>query len=107
MDSFFDSIKEASSQFSKIKTPIRIISHLDTDGLSSAAILIKTLVKLNKVFSLSIVKQLSINVLNEFKNEEYENYIFLDLGSGHLKEINSVLKSRNIFILDHHIPQDY
>ncbi|MBU2639685.1 MAG: DHH family phosphoesterase [Nanoarchaeota archaeon] len=107
MDSFFNSIKEAASQFSKIKTPIRIISHLDTDGLSSASILIKTLTRLNKVFSLSIVKQLSPQVLNEFRNEEYENYVFLDLGSGHLKEINSVLKNRTIFILDHHVPQDY
>lgn len=103
---FLTSIKEATIFFSKITKPIRIISHLDADGLSSAAIMIKTLKRLDKIFILSIVKQISPQLLEELKRENYENYLFLDTGSGNLKEINEALKDRTIFILDHHQPQN-
>ncbi|MAG52858.1 MAG: hypothetical protein CMH62_02750 [Nanoarchaeota archaeon] len=107
MESFLNSIKNATIKLSNISTPIRVISHLDTDGLTSASIMVKTLTKLDKSFSLSIVRQISQELLNELKNEEYETYIFLDLGSGNLKEIDETLKNRTIFILDHHIPQQH
>ena len=104
---FLSSIKEATNKFSKISSPIRVISHLDADGLSSASIMVKTLTRLNKKFVLSIVKQISPDLLKELKNEKYETYLFLDLGSGNLKEIDEILKNRNIFILDHHTPQNH
>lgn len=106
MESFFDSIREAIKTFSKITKPIRVISHLDADGLTSASIMVKTLKRLDKTFILSIVKQISPQLLEELKKEEYENYVFLDTGSGNLKEINEALKDKTIFILDHHQPQD-
>ncbi|MAF51234.1 MAG: hypothetical protein CMH64_04040 [Nanoarchaeota archaeon] len=105
--SFLESIKEATVKFSEIKTPIHVISHLDTDGLTAAAIMVKTLTKLNKTFSLSIVRQMTKQFLNELKNESYENYIFLDLGSENLKDIDEVLKNRKIFILDHHLIHEH
>ena len=37
---------------------IQIVSHFDTDGITSAAIMIKTLKKLDKTFSVKIVKNL-------------------------------------------------
>jgi len=43
-------------EFSKNK-PIRIISHYDTDGITSAAILVKTFKRLDKKFTLRIVKK--------------------------------------------------
>lgn len=107
MDPFLNSIKEAAQILQKINSPIRVISHLDADGLTAASIMVKTLTKLDKIFSLSIVKQISPQLLSELKKEQYENYIFLDTGSGNLKEIDQALKNRTIFILDHHAPQDY
>ncbi len=106
MDSFLNSIKEAAQTFSKIKTPIRVISHLDADGLSSASIMVKALKRLDKKFVLSIVKQISPQLLSELKKENYEVYIFLDTGSGNLNDINKHLKNRIIFILDHHKPEE-
>src|SRR3989338_2192406 len=103
---FLTSIKEATNYFSKITKPIRIISHLDADGLSSASIMVKTLKRLDKIFILSIVKQISPQLLEELKRESYETYLFLDTGSGNLNEINNALKDRTVFILDHHQPQD-
>ena len=104
---FLTSIREAIQTFSKITKPIRVISHLDADGLTSAAIMVKTLKKIDKPFILSIVKQISPQLLEELKKEEYENYMFLDTGSGNLKEILAASSGNvigcifsNIFNLD-------
>ena len=94
-------IKNVSEQFLK-KTEnkeILIISHFDTDGISSAAIMIKTLRKLKKNFSLKIIKQLEKEFI--FSLPKNKILIFLDLASGSLKNIKeSGLK--DVFILDHH-----
>jgi len=102
MDQFLQAIEDATKKFSEFKQPIRIISHLDTDGLTSASILIAALKREDIKFSLSIVKQLSPTILKEFSKETYESYIFSDLGSGNLKDIKSNLANRSILILDHH-----
>lgn len=99
------SLQFAKEKLNSINSPIRIISHLDTDGLTSASILIKTLTKENFKFSLSIIKQLSPEILSQLSREDYEAYFFLDLGSGNLDIIKTQLKNKKIFILDHHLPQ--
>ena len=73
-------IKNAVEQFlkkSENKT-IQIISHHDTDGITSAAILIKALQRLNKKFSVRIVKQFEESAI-EISQESV--IIFLDLAS--------------------------
>lgn len=78
---------------------IEIISHFDTDGITSATIMIQTLKKLDKTFSLKIVKSLDKEIIDNLAKEKIT--LFLDLGSGsfeHLK--NSELN--NVFIIDHH-----
>ena len=106
MDSFLNSIKEAKEKLSKISSPIRIISSLEADGLASAAILTRTLIKLDKPFAISSARKLTSSLLNELKKETYENYFFLALGSDNLKEIDQILKNRNIFILDNSLPEN-
>ncbi len=77
---------------------ICLISHYDTDGISSAAILSKTLRGLQKQFSLKIIKQLSEDEIKLFPEN---SIIFLaDIGSG---VIDHLAKIKNkIFIIDHH-----
>src|SRR3989344_3916536 len=80
---------------------IKIISHNDTDGITSAAILAKTLKKLNKKFSVKIIKQLDKEYLATIKNtNRNEVLIFLDLGSSCLQELEKIEK--DIFVIDHH-----
>lgn len=87
---------------------IEIISHFDTDGISSAAIMIKTLKKLDRKFSVKILKRIEENFISTLSKKKI--ILFLDLGSGNLNEIkNSELES--VFIIDHHeiiqeIPQN-
>lgn len=84
----------------KIKNKeIQIISHFDTDGISSAAIMIQTLKKLDQKFSLKILKNLDKNHINKLPKNKI--ILFLDLASGsldHIKEANL----KEVFIIDHH-----
>ena len=85
-------------QVSKDKE-IQIISHFDTDGITSATIMIKTLKKIDKKFSVKIVKSLEEEFIHKLPKNKLT--IFLDLASGSLNHIkNSGLK--DIFIIDHH-----
>jgi len=84
----------------KIKNKeIQIISHFDTDGITSATIMIKTLKKIDKKFSVKIVKNLEKEFIYNLSKDKIT--VFLDLASGSLEHIkNSGLK--DVFIIDHH-----
>ena len=103
---FSQTLAQAAEKLILIEKPIKIISHIDTDGITSASILVRTLQKLDKNFSLSFVKQLSHKILSQLKQENYSIYIFLDLGSANIQEIKDNLKEKQIFILDHHLFQN-
>jgi len=94
-------IKEVSKKFTELTKDkeIFIISHFDTDGITSATIMIKTLKKLDKRFSLKIIKNLEEQHINNLPQDKI--ILFLDLASGSLDYIEkSPLK--DIFIIDHH-----
>jgi single-stranded-DNA-specific exonuclease len=87
-------------EYSKDK-PVRIISHYDTDGITSASILIKTLKRLDKKFTVRIVKGLEESTIKEeLKRQPDEAVIFLDLASGSLDYFQNLKEP--IFIIDHH-----
>ena len=78
---------------------IQIISHFDTDGITSASIMVQALGKLDKTFSLRIVKNLDKEIISSLPKNKIT--LFLDLASGSLNHIRgSGLKS--VFIIDHH-----
>uniref|UniRef100_UPI000CDFF508 Uncharacterized protein n=1 Tax=Pyrococcus furiosus (strain ATCC 43587 / DSM 3638 / JCM 8422 / Vc1) TaxID=186497 RepID=UPI000CDFF508 len=85
---------------------IRIISHRDADGITSAAILAKALGREGASFHISIVKQVSEDLLRELKDEDYKIFIFSALGSGSLSLIKEYLKEKTVIILDHHPPEN-
>jgi RecJ-like exonuclease len=93
------SIKAASEKFlDSIKDrTLTIISHFDTDGITSAAIMAKTLSRLKKKFSIKILKQLEPAVFEEINTEVV---LFLDLGSSNLEKISNL--GKKVFIIDHH-----
>ena len=81
--------------------PVRIISHHDTDGITSAAIISKTLKRLNKPFSIKIVKGLDKEIIEEeLKRNKKEIILFTDLASGSLEYFQNL--DNPIFIIDHH-----
>lgn len=77
---------------------IQLIGHFDTDGISSTAILTKTLERLEKTFSTKIIKQLTENEIHAFPTDKV--LLLVDIGSGSVDKI-AQLKTE-VFIIDHH-----
>jgi RecJ-like exonuclease len=97
------SIELLSKEFLQIskEKPVRIIAHHDTDGITSAAILIQTLKRLDKKFSVRIVKGLDRQIIDqELKKNKNEVLFFTDLASNNIDSFQDI--ENPIFILDHH-----
>ena len=78
---------------------IQVISHFDTDGITSAAIMIQSLKRLDKKFSLKIIKGLEKELI--YKLPKNKTILFLDLASSMLDDIKKA-ELQNVFIIDHH-----
>ncbi|MBU0467015.1 MAG: DHH family phosphoesterase [Nanoarchaeota archaeon] len=95
-----EKIKEAINCLDELsqKKKFKIISHFDTDGITSAAIFSRALKRWGKGFSLKIVKSLDEETIQELGEEEI--LIFLDLASGSLEYLAK--KKTEVFVFDHH-----
>lgn len=95
-----NSIKLAIDKLKKLPKdkPIKVISHNDTDGITSAAIFSKALQRWEKRYTLEIVKGLHRDYIKNLP--ESHILIFLDLASGSLPYLAE--KQTEIFIFDHH-----
>ncbi|MGL6298269.1 MAG: DHH family phosphoesterase, partial [Methanobacteriaceae archaeon] len=82
---------------------IRIISHNDADGLSAAGVLAKAIKEEGGDFHLTILPRLRDTNVKDLAKEKYDFFIFSDMGSGCLEQIN-YLKG-DVVIADHHPPQ--
>jgi len=104
---FKEDIKKSADEFKKIdkKEIIRVISHLDADGISAASLMVKFLNNDNRKYSLSIVPQIKKETLQELARESYKYFVFADIGSGALTEIENLFSNKIVFILDHHEPE--
>lgn len=93
-------IKEAINRIDELSKskPLKVISHNDTDGITSASIFSRALQNWNKKFSLEIVKNLEKEFIRTLPEDHV--LIFLDLASGSLPELGE--KKTEVFIFDHH-----
>lgn len=80
-----------------------VMSHIDADGLSSAAIMAKALERADILYRTRFVKQLDLKILEETADQNPELVIFTDIGSGMLEAIKAL--DINAVVLDHHQPQ--
>ncbi len=78
---------------------IYLVSHFDTDGITSAAIMVQTLKKLDKQFTVKIVKTLEEEFIKKLPKDKL--ILFLDLASGSLNHIENT-GLEDVFIIDHH-----
>ncbi|HEC82470.1 MAG TPA: DHH family phosphoesterase [Thermoplasmatales archaeon] len=82
------------------KKKVRIIGHVDADGIASASIVAISLARAGYRFHVSI-KKTEANLIKEIEKEENDLIIFADIGSSYLKEMEK-LKS-NVIVLEHHL----
>ncbi len=93
-------INQVAEEFLKIpkEKEIQIISHFDTDGITSAAILVKALKRLDRKFSIRIVKNLTEEIISGMDKNKIA--FFSDLASNSLEHLAKFREK--VFILDHH-----
>ncbi|HDN96258.1 MAG: hypothetical protein DRN29_03800 [Thermoplasmata archaeon] len=82
------------------KTKVRIIGHVDADGIAAASIVAMALARAGYRFHISI-KKTDPDLINEIEKEENDLIIFVDIGSGYLNEMEKL--KCNVIVLDHHI----
>ena len=83
---------------------VRIVSHNDSDGLTSAGIMAHALLRAGIRFQLSIAGRLDEALVEEINRSisRGELVIFCDMGSGQPELINKV--AADVVVLDHHKP---
>ena len=89
----------------KSESKWEVYSHLDADGISSAAIIINYLKNYSmSQFRLRIVQQLDDEVIKEIEKSKLPT-ILCDLGTGQLSRLKKAINNNKIVILDHHQPE--
>jgi len=109
MMDFIEAFRGVAEKFNEldITLPIKIVSNHDCDGIASAAILVSAFKKQGIKFSLSIIRQLTNEVLDSLKRDPCDTVVFADMGSGMLSSIEKNLRGKDVFVLDHHKPEEH
>jgi len=81
---------------------IEIISHMDSDGVSAAAILSKALDRRGIRHSVRFVRMLYQDVVEDLEPSDLT--IFTDLGSSQLENLGKKFRGHSVIIADHHEP---
>lgn len=81
---------------------VRVVSHHDADGLSSAGILARALARADVAFAVSIASRLTADVVERAAKGDPELVVFADMGSGDLELLAPV--AERAIVLDHHSP---
>ncbi len=103
---FEEFIRKSSEEFKEVLKGcdrVRVITHLDADGLSSGFLMIRFLEDIGKDYHLTILKQLYSDIIERIGKRD-DVIVFLDLGSGKLDEIEENFGG-NVFVIDHHKPR--
>lgn len=102
---FFEDIRKASEFFlANAKGTVRVISHLDADGITSAALLAKMLSEKGFRYQVSIIPFLDKRRLAEYAREKNSFYIFSDIGSSSIETLACLGEKKMVLVLDHHKP---
>ncbi len=87
---------------------VLLVSHIDADGLTSAAIAARALERAGIPFEVEFAKQLDAKELAKITAAPYDTVLFTDFGSGQLGLINEYETAGEFtpVIVDHHQPAD-
>ena len=103
---FSEDARRIASAFSEIPRDriVKGISHLDCDGICAASLLIWVLGKRGIKYSASTVHYLNNEQIESLKNEEYEYFVFLDVGATQISSLQRM--NATVFVIDHHPPEN-
>ncbi len=102
LESLVRHAKKAGDAITGYKGEIRILSHYDADGIASASIMAAALIRANKRFHLTLVKQLTENIIRSLARENRKFVVLLDMGAGQIDIIKQHMPETDVVIVDHH-----
>ena len=79
---------------------IQVYSHYDADGVSSAAILAKTLLRAGKEFRVTLFTTLNDYNMDVIRNTKADCIIISDLGASYIDQLDEM--TQDVVVLDHH-----
>ena len=86
----------------KSESEVLVVSHIDADGITSAAIALQTLERMGIDCKYVFLKQLDAKSFEKILNENRFT-LFVDLGSGYISEI--IRRRIRAAVIDHHYPE--
>ena len=99
----YDAAESFLSQALRDRERVQVVSHLDADGLSSAAVVLETLRRLGIEYDLRVVHTIDDEEAHTIAQLHAARYIFVDIGSGQLGPLVDHLRAPAL-VLDHHEP---
>jgi len=97
----FDSLTRGLGKLAIDARRILIITHIDADGLASGSIVFASLMRKGANVTLRSVSDLDAKLIGEIEAQKYDFYIFTDLASTLITELEAALDGRFLAI-DHH-----
>ncbi|MGE4577301.1 MAG: DHH family phosphoesterase, partial [Candidatus Methanomethylophilaceae archaeon] len=79
---------------------IHVFSHYDADGIASAGIIAKTLLREGKEFTATLFTTLDDTSFDHIRNCGAECVIISDLGASYIEELDAM--TCDVVVLDHH-----
>lgn len=79
---------------------VQVYSHYDADGVSSAAILAKTLMRAGKEFRVTLFTTLNDYNMEVIRNSKADCVIVSDLGASYIDQLDQM--EQDVVVLDHH-----
>ncbi|MGY5871357.1 MAG: DHH family phosphoesterase [Candidatus Thorarchaeota archaeon] len=112
-ESMVELLREAVQATKKAKR-VMAFSHIDADGISALAIIVRAIENEKKEFKWKNIHQINSESIIEIKNEVEEFkpdlVIFSDFGTGQFNLVKNHIAVMDVveqvIILDHHLPQD-
>lgn len=86
---------------------VKLLTQFDTDGLTSASIIMKMLLREDVNFELKVFKQLTSEIIDSLVVDKNDFLILTDFGSGQLLSLKDILEKTHVLILDHHEPVNF
>ncbi len=103
---FFDRVNRVVDLFKPLSSEvITIVGNIDTDGITATSILAYAFSNEKIPFILTPTSQITDAFLHELVATSHNTILFIDLGSNLISTIETILKDKTVFIIDHHYPE--
>ncbi|MBN1175540.1 DHH family phosphoesterase [Candidatus Woesearchaeota archaeon] len=105
-DDFVDAATKAGKEFVEVAKGkhVALVTHFDTDGLSSAALLELAFDRENISYVTMHAQSLDEIFLDSVFKTDSDVYVFADIGATVLEKISEFANDKLVFVLDHHEP---